>query len=194
MVRILLVQPGATEFDEQGRIKGSLDLPLSPAGLDQADRIAHELEHVALDAIYAAPCQSAARTAAALARGRKVRVKTIEKLKNLDHGLWHGKRIADMRQKQPKIYRQCQDNPEMVCPPDGESVAAATARTQSALHKIVKRHKDKCVALVVPEPLATIVCCQLQQRAIDEFWGAEQDCGEWTMVEMTLDPVPAAGQ
>ena len=29
---VLLVRPGATEFDEQGRMKGSLDMPMSEKG------------------------------------------------------------------------------------------------------------------------------------------------------------------
>ncbi len=30
MLEVLLIRPGATTFDEDGRIKGSLDIPLSP--------------------------------------------------------------------------------------------------------------------------------------------------------------------
>lgn len=193
MKRILLIQPGATEFDEQGRIKGCLDLPLSSLGLEQAGQIALDLTHVEFDTIYTAPCQSALQTAAMLAVGRKVRVKTINKLKNLDHGLWHGKRVAEVREKQPKVYRQCQESPEMVCPPDGEPVAAAAARAQLVLNKIMKRHKDKCVALVIPEPLATIVSSYLQKRALEEFWGTEQDCGKWTSIEIGVDDPTAVG-
>ena len=68
MLRIVLVQPGATDFDEQGRIKGSLDIPLSRNGSNQVDRTVLELESVELDAIYVSPCESALQTAAALAK------------------------------------------------------------------------------------------------------------------------------
>ncbi len=192
MIRIVLIQPGATDFDEQGRIKGSLDLPLSRTGIEQAEQTARELAETKFAAIYAAPCQSAIQTAELIAKGRKLRFKTLDKLRNLDHGLWHGKRIAEVREKQPKVYRQCQDYPDMVCPPDGESVASATVRAQSVLAKILKRHKDKdktqCIALVVPQPFATIVRSQLQRQTLEAFWSVEQDCGHWVTIDLAEDP------
>ena len=59
MLRIVLVQPGATDFDEQGRIKGSLDIPLNRNGSSQVDRTVLELASVELDAIYVSPSESA---------------------------------------------------------------------------------------------------------------------------------------
>ena len=38
MLRIVLAQPGSTDFDDQGRIKGSLDIPLSVNGTAQVAR------------------------------------------------------------------------------------------------------------------------------------------------------------
>ncbi len=35
--RVLLIRPGATDFDDQGRIKGSLDMPMSERGRQQVD-------------------------------------------------------------------------------------------------------------------------------------------------------------
>ncbi len=184
MLRIVLVQPGSTDFDEQGRIKGSLDIPLSRNGTTQVERTVLELESLELDAIYASPSESALQTAAALARMRKVKVRRVEKLKNLDHGLWHGKLIKEVRQNQPKIYRQCQDNPGMVCPPEGESVAAARRRLGEVLAKITRKHKSGTVALVIPEPLASFTVSELEQSAIGDLWKAERDCGSWQLINI----------
>lgn len=184
MLRIVLVQPGATDFDEQGRIKGSLDIPLNRNGSSQVDRTVLELASVELDAIYVSPSESALQTAAALAKSRKVKVRRVEKLKNLDHGLWHGRLIEEVRQKQPKVYRQGQDNPGMVCPPEGESVAAARRRLGGVLAKIRRKHKSGTVALVVPEPLASFTVSELQQSDLGNLWKAEQDCGSWQLINI----------
>ena len=92
------------------------------------EQVVDELADVELDVVYAGPCQSAMQTAKALAKARQLKVKTLEKLQNLDHGLWHGKLISEVKEKQPKVYRQWQDHPEQVCPPEGESVLAARQR------------------------------------------------------------------
>ncbi len=193
MLRIVLIQPGSTEFDDQGRIKGSLDIPLSPSGMEQADRIAEELADIDIDIVYSAPCQSALQTARTLVQDRGIRVKRIEKLRNLDHGLWHGKRIADVRQRQPRVYRQCQEYPDMVCPPEGEPVAAGKRRIQAVLAKIIRRHRDETVALVVPEPTASFVRSHLQQQDSLHFWQAERDSGRWSLIDVIPDQIAVGG-
>ncbi len=55
----------------------------------------------------------------------KLKPKTLERLQNLDHGLWQGMLIEEVKRKQPKVYKQWQEQPENVCPPEGEMLAAA---------------------------------------------------------------------
>lgn len=192
MTRMILIQPGSTDFDEQGRIKGALDLPMSAVGDAQATQLANDLHFVDIDAIYAAPCQSAYETALRIAADRRVKIKTLSALRNLDLGLWHGKRIAEIRHCQPRVFRQCQESPESVVPPDGESVAIAKARAQQMLARLIKRHPDgNSFALVTPNPMAAIVRCTLQQQSFADFWNAQSDCGQWETLKLANDPVPA---
>ncbi len=58
MLEVLLIRPGSTTFDEDGRIKGSLDIPLSPRGIQQVEAAARTLSGMKLDCLYAAPCES----------------------------------------------------------------------------------------------------------------------------------------
>ena len=43
MMSIVLVRPGCTDFDEQRRIKGSLDIPLSATGSDEVNELVVQL-------------------------------------------------------------------------------------------------------------------------------------------------------
>ncbi|MCU0960265.1 MAG: histidine phosphatase family protein [Pirellulaceae bacterium] len=197
MVRIVLVQPGATDLDDQGRIKGSLDIPLSVTGAEQVARTVRELAAAPIEAIYAAKCQSALQTAEALARDRGLKVKVVAQLQNLNHGLWHGKLIDEVRQTQPRTYRHCREFPELVCPPEGESVQAARERARRAVTKLLKRHRAGTIALVVPEPMASVVRGLLQaDEPLDDLWQAETDTADWKMLEMhppghrAAEPVP----
>ncbi len=117
----------------------------------------------------------------------------MPKLKNLDHGLWHGKLIDEVRQNQPKIYRHWRENPELACPPEGESIAVARERAQSAIAKILKKHRQGTIALVIPEPLASVVRGFLRNNELDDLWQAETDIGGWTLIEIQQGEVPANG-
>jgi broad specificity phosphatase PhoE len=184
MVRILLVRPGSTDFDEQGRIKGTLDIPLSEAGSLQVTRIVQELRETKIDQVYSSPCRCAEQTAAILAVDHKLRVKKLTELQNLDHGLWHGKLIDEVRHSHPKVYRQLQEHPETVCPPEGEPVGIAFDRVKAALERLLKKHRAGTIALVVPEPLHCLVRSLLEDAEVGDLWKAECEQGGWHSIEV----------
>jgi probable phosphoglycerate mutase len=183
-MRIVLVRPGTTDFDEQGRIKGTLDVPMNANGNEQVARTIGELSELRIDAVYYAPCQCCEQTAEALAVGRDTRVRSLSGLKNIDHGLWHGKLIEEVKQLQPKVYRLWQEQPETVCPPAGESIASAQQRVATALAKLNKKHSDETIALVTSEPLASVIRSQLRDTQLGDLWKVECDAGGWEVFEV----------
>ncbi len=188
MLEVLLIRPGSTVFDEDGRIKGSLDIPLSPRGIQQAEAAAKSLNGMKLDCLYAAPCESAQDTARYIARRTGWKQKTLDCLQNVDHGLWQGKLVDEVRRLQPRVYRQFQETPESVCPPGGETLAAAAARVEHVLDKLKRKHQGHRIGMVVPEPMASIVRCHFLGGMIEDMWKAETDAGTWELV--VVDPVP----
>ena len=106
MVRVVLIRPGTTDYDEQGRIKGTLDIPLNDFGNNQTAQAADELSELDIEIVYSSPCQAAAETAAVLANSLGVKSKSVNRLQNLDHGLWQGKLIDEVKSTQRKVYKQ----------------------------------------------------------------------------------------
>jgi probable phosphoglycerate mutase len=192
MLRIILLRPGSTDFDEQGRIQGTLDVPMNRAGAHQVARSVEELSNVQIDAIYAAPCHAAQETAEMLAAAQDRRVKVIDKLQNLDQGLWHGKLIEELKKNQPRVYKQWQENPHSVCPPQGEPFTHAEERVRQALTKLLRKHRSGVVALVAPEPIASLIRSTLTDKDLGDLWKAECECGEWEL--LNVGPAPALPQ
>ncbi|MEX0676659.1 MAG: histidine phosphatase family protein [Pirellulales bacterium] len=182
MIQIVLIRPGATDYDDQGRILGTLDIPLSEQGTRDVERIIREVRPLNISAIYCGPCESTSQTATAIAEALDVKLKKIDNLRNIDHGLWQGMLIEDVKRKQPKVYRQWQEQPGIICPPQGEMLKTAQERVHSALTKILKKHKDGTIALVVPDPLAGVVQGELSQREIGYFWKTRSECGKWEII------------
>jgi broad specificity phosphatase PhoE len=191
MLRIILIRPGSTDFDEQRRIKGTLDIPLNQNGTDQVARTASELADAEVEVVYSAPCQSAMQTAEAVAEELSVKVKRLDMLRNLDHGLWHGKLIDEVKRMQPKVYRLWQDSPEAICPPEGETLTSAKLRVQKAVKRLRKKHRKGVVAVVASEPLASIMRCCIEQRELGDLWKSECDFGAWEMLDIQT-PTEAA--
>jgi broad specificity phosphatase PhoE len=182
MSSIVLIRPGATDFDDQGRIKGTLGIPLNERGAGQVAQMIRDLSRQGIAAVYSSPCQCAEQSAAAIAAGLAVRWKTVDKLANVDHGLWHGKRVEEVRQCQPKVYRQLQEHPETVCPPSGEPFADAQQRVLGAVEKLRRKHGSETIALVLPEPIYSVVRSELLGVELGDLWKAECECGGWEAI------------
>jgi probable phosphoglycerate mutase len=185
MFQILLIRPGTTEYDQQGRVQGTLDIPLCEDGRQEVAAMIGQLRQQPITAVYSSPNQSAQQTAEALAATLDLKVKTIDKFENLDHGLWQGMLVSDVKAKQPKVYRQWQEQPETVCPPQGETLSDAKERVQGALAKLMKKHKaEGLLALVVPEPLASVVRKVLRHDNWGDLWHCSDAAAKWELIDV----------
>ena len=184
MLEVLLIRPGSTTFDEEGRIKGAMDIPLSRQGRQQAAELAERLKTVKLDCLYVSPAESAQQSAQQIAQLNFCRVKTLDCLRNVNQGLWQGKLVSDVKRLQPKVYRQFQEHPADVCPPQGETVLEAIDRIQSQISKLLKRHDGGRVGILIPQPLAAIVHCVLLGGSLGDLWKSELDFGTFEVLRV----------
>src|SRR4030088_2077781 len=92
MTQVVLIRPGATAYDEQNRVQGILDIPLSERGRAEVAQLAEKLAGpappaVALAALYCGPGESVVRTAEVVGKALGLRPRRIDDLRNLDQGL-----------------------------------------------------------------------------------------------------------
>ena len=153
-----------------------------------AQQLAEQLRPLNISLIYSSPCQSAWQTASAIGEALDVKVKKVDSWQNVDHGLWQGMLVDDIRRKHPKVFRQWQEQPENICPPEGETLGDALQRARAALEKLIRKQKSGAVALVVPEPLAGIVRSLLVQGQIGECCKRKTSCGSWEVVDLGAPP------
>jgi broad specificity phosphatase PhoE len=184
MVQIVLIRPGATDYDQQGRIQGVLDVPLCDEGAHEVARLSQELKDQGLEVIYSSACERALQTAQGVAKALEIKFKPLDNLQNLDHGLWQGMLVEDVKRKQPKVYRQWQEQPASVCPPEGEMLNDAQLRVRNVLGRLLRKHKQGTVGLVVPEPLASLVRAYLGRGEVGDLWQAGIVHGTWEIIDV----------
>ena len=97
MSTVVLVRPGCTDFDEQKRLQGCLELPLNNRGQSQLARIVESLKSLPIEAVLTGPCEPCLSTAKAIAAALHVKLIQKEELCNLDHGLWQGMNVEDRK-------------------------------------------------------------------------------------------------
>ena len=170
MSEIYLARAGATEFDDEQRIVGTLDIPVSVKGRAEIDQLAHDLAEKDIGRIYTSNDTSAKESAKLLGDLLGAKVRVLDDLHNIDFGLWQGLPVSEVRRKHPRLYKQWEECPLGICPPAGETVESVVERLQKPLGKVVKRSRSEPVVLMLPNPLYKIVRCFIKKGELERVW------------------------
>jgi len=147
-VRLLLVRHGATANNLEARFTGQLDIPLSPLGVRQAERVAEALAGEPLDAIVSSDLARALETAAAIARGRDLRPIADADLRETAMGIWEGMTATEAAAYDAEALALWRADAVHHPPPGGETLDAVLARLLRALARSRERAPDGCVLWV----------------------------------------------
>jgi broad specificity phosphatase PhoE/ribonuclease HI len=151
--RLLLVRHASTRLTEQRRYSGRDDVPLSPAGEDQAkaaaERIAALLARSANGSpvVVTSPLARCRRTASVIAERIGVSVNVEDDLTECDFGAWEGLTFAEVRQVWPVELDAWLASPQ-VAPPGGESFAQVADRVRPVIARLVDAYAGRVVVVV----------------------------------------------
>src|SRR3954466_9394370 len=191
MTQVVLIRPGATVYDEQNRVQGALDIPLSERGRAEVAKLAASLpltlDGLTLAALYCGPGESVVRTAEAVGKALGLRPKRIDDLRNLDQGLWQGLQLDEIKRRNLKVFRQWLDDPVTVCPPQGETIENAQERIRQALRPLIRRHHDEAIGPVAREPIAQLIACYLRRDPRVQL-DDRVPTGGFERIEIAADP------
>jgi len=130
-VELLLVRHGITTWNSSGRFQGHSDIPLSPAGLLQAEAVARALAAERIDAAYASDLVRAAVTASTILAGRTVPLVLDARLREFDFGAWDGRTWAEITAAFPTAEGVASTSARDYHPEGGENFAAVRRRVRA---------------------------------------------------------------
>ncbi|MBN2002341.1 MAG: alpha-ribazole phosphatase [Anaerolineae bacterium] len=174
-LRLFLVRHGETIWNAAGRYQGHVDVPLSEVGRAQAEALARRLAGEHLDAIYASDLSRAHETAKAIAAQHDLPVSLDLRLREMSFGKWEGMTFAQMEDEFPDEVAWWNADRLNRAPPGGETLGDGTARIQSVLDDVVRRHQDQTVVLVAHGGPLKLLLCLLLNKPPREFWQFRMD-------------------
>lgn len=144
---IILWRHGNTDWNNNGRIQGQLDVPLNSMGLAQAAGSAGRLALLKPDLVITSDSSRAWQTAAALTDVYDVRVERDARLRERSFGPWEGLTIDEVRDRFPEAYARWRAGEPL--PEDGlESTADLGKRVAETIREAADRVADGRVILV----------------------------------------------
>jgi broad specificity phosphatase PhoE len=126
--QVYLARHGETAWTLSGQHTGLTDLPLTPRGEANANRLGERLREISFAKVFTSPLQRASRTCELAGIGAAPEVDPD--LVEWDYGRYEGLKTADILDQKPDwdLFRDgC---------PDGESPAAVSARADRVISRI----------------------------------------------------------
>jgi probable phosphoglycerate mutase len=148
MTQILLVRHGETLWNQQGRMQGQHDSPLTATGLHQARRLARRLAQTAFAALYSSDLGRAHQTARCIADETGHEVVAEQGLRERNFGIFEGLTNAEIKLRYPQDHELFAKRDPHYVMAGGESAAQFMARAVGTLDRIAGAHNGDTIVVV----------------------------------------------
>lgn len=180
---VYLIRHGATEGDGKVRYKGTIDVPLSHQGEEQARRAAlfirDSLSGQCLEAVYTSDLSRALGSAEIIAEGLgppdSLEPIIVPGLRERHFGRWEGMSLEEIAQRYPEEFGNWARDPLRFSPVGGESTFEVRDRAVSALEEILSRHEEGAIAVVAHGGINRVVLCHVLGIPLENIFLIEQD-------------------
>lgn len=169
MTILLLARHGETAWHAENRYAGSTDVALTELGIAQGEQLGRWALTQPINAVYASDLSRAVITATPAATALGLPITIDPALREVHFGQGEGLTSAEMRATFPEEAARFVANPGSVPLPEGESGMVAVDRAWGALEKIVARHPDGTILVVMHSTLLRLILCRSFGIPLDNY-------------------------
>ena len=188
--RIFLIRHGETNWNKEGRFQGQIDIPLNENGRDQARKTSKYLRNISFNKAFSSSMHRPYETAQIILEdNHDIKIKKIDSLIEISHGLWEGKLEAEIKEKWPILLNDWHNKPEKVIMPEGESIKDVSDRSVEAFNKICLSQKNNDLSLLVAhDAVNKTLICNILSMNYSNIWMIKQGNGGITVIDLFNDP------
>jgi phosphoserine phosphatase len=146
--RVVLIRPGETDWNRQGRWQGWVASRLNDYGRAQVLALAKYVRNIGLSALYSSDSRRAVETAEILAMQLEFRPMLDERLRERNVGAWQGMTLEEIQTWNVEAYRALQADIEHYRVPGGESRADVRKRVLEAFQRVLDDDKGNTVGII----------------------------------------------
>lgn len=148
---VFLARHGATlnNLCQPIRLQGnSINGPLAPIGIEQANALREALRMVPVSAVYSSTMLRARQTAEIVASAHQLSASAANGLHEISVGQWEGLSWQEVQTRFPDEFQAFFDNPAEVPYLGGECYRDVLARAKPAFLELVRRHPGETIVIV----------------------------------------------
>ncbi len=182
-MRLILIRHGKTDWNETGRCQGISDVPLNPAGLEQAEKVAFSLKDESIDRIYSSNLVRAKTTAEKIAAYHSIDIDIRDDLREMDQGVFEGLYFSYIREKYPDVLEHWRKDPETLHLPGGESLKGVQQKSLDAIADIKSRCGSQNIVIVSHNMVIGTLLCSFTGNSLKKLREYIVDEASKTIVE-----------
>jgi len=172
--KIFLIRHAEPELPVRKIYLGHLDLPLSPTGVQQTEKLAKGLRSEKLTGIFCSDLLRAEQTAQILAVSQNLEITRCPELREINLGKWEGKSLEEIRDNYPEEYARRGANIVTYCPPGGESFADLRERVWPFFNELIATTTGN-IAIVSHKGVLRVILCSLANIPLDQLFTFQQN-------------------
>jgi len=148
MTQLILIRHGETVWNQQRRMQGHSDSPLSETGVRQAQLLARHLRQIAFGALYSSDSGRAQHTARSVAEVTGHDIILEPRLRERHFGVFEGLTGSEIAANHPADYARFKSRDQAHVIPGGESALQFRARVLACFEEIAGRHNGELVVVI----------------------------------------------
>ena len=170
MAKLYLIRHGETDYNNEMRFQGQIDIPLNRKGIEQAEKVAEFLKDIPLLAIYTSTLQRARTTAEIIGKAKGIKPQETDALREMSFGIWENMNSSNIRKKYAKEWKDFFASPASTTIPKGESMSDVQKRAYPVVQQILDEHPEGDVAFVAHGGIIRVLICTMLGLDLNRAW------------------------
>jgi phosphoserine phosphatase len=184
-VSVILIRHGHVEGIDTLRFRGRVHLPLTGAGLCQAEQTRDYVCRIAphLAKIYSSPLTRCITTGSIIGQPFGLTPLPREGLNDIDYGDWQGRTVAEVSSASPAAVAAWFSSPADAQIPGGETLQGVADRVSRTLEEIVKESPGEAVAIIGHDSVNRVILLLALGLQLSSYWRIGQQPGAVSRLE-----------
>ncbi|MGX1827254.1 histidine phosphatase family protein [Paenibacillus taichungensis] len=167
---IYLIRHGQTEWNVNERFQGHQDSPLTELGVKQAQWLGESIQNEKIDIMYSSPSHRTLRTAEIIRDAREIDIIESDDFKEINLGIWEGKRQEEVKEKYPEQFNNFWHDPEKFKVQSSETFQDVIKRSVNKLDEILHINQGKSILKVTHTVVVKLLMAYFEDRPMKNIW------------------------
>ncbi|MDA8137201.1 MAG: histidine phosphatase family protein [Desulfobacteraceae bacterium] len=168
------------------RYIGWSDPPLSPAGIDQAEKWQPFFSAAELSAVFCSDLRRSRQTAELVAVNCPLQIHALPELREIHLGAWEGRTFEEVRREDPQGFEQRGQDPVGFRPPGGESFGDLGQRVVPIFQQILSDTSGN-ILIVGHAGVNRVLLCHVLGLPLAHLFRLEQNYAALNVI--TVEPI-----